>query len=271
MSSKKICLLCGEMVSASETIKHRNEYKSNYGFCKRCVYDKFEREDDIRDILRMLNIPYIDTLWNDIESSDRVRSLSSYLQAIAPKRNYKNFLDSEFVKVGNKNKFVVTDEIKERWGSSYTHAEYEILELKFQNLMKIKPPSTLLEENLYRDNVLIEKRLSESLINGTSKDIETLRKLYSQDLKALGLDVVRDNESDIEALGTRIAKWEQNAPLPEMSEEFKDVDRISRYITKFFQIPFKRAAGIATKEELEVLYQDDDDIIPRADGDDADG
>ena len=38
-----------------------------------------------------------------------------------------------------------------------------------------------------------------------------------------------DSDKDDFSLGVWIDKWEQDAPLPEIQEEFKDVDRIEQY------------------------------------------
>lgn len=268
-TGKVTCLICDRVVKDHETIKHRNRGMSDiYGYCKVCVHAKYNQDKSPQDILRMLNIPYIATLWYDVLAKHKDKALSAYFKAIAPKRQqYKDFLDSDFSDDSQKNTFQVTEKVIGRWGTSLSISQYQELEIKYEMLTKIKPPTTVLEESLYRDNVLIGVRLADALKTGQASDIEKLRKLYSSDLKALGLDLVKSNMDEVEAFGKRIAYWELTEPIPEMSSEFKDVDRIGRYLRKFFQIPFKRAMGVATKEEVEELYERDADIIPRLSSD----
>ena len=51
-------------------------------------------------------------------------------------------------------------------------------------------------------------------------------------------------DKDDFSLGVFIEKWEQNHPLPEIAEEFKDVDRIEKYFERIFVKPMRRTLGI---------------------------
>ncbi|HFI0463178.1 TPA: hypothetical protein ACGO1T_000522 [Streptococcus suis] len=264
------CVMCGNIVNYTDTIKNRNPMLPEYGYCKECISKKFSEDKGPRDVLRLINVPYVEKLWNDIVLTNPDKPLGGYLKAIAPKKQYKQFLDSEFVDTSNPDDFKITPKIIDRWGTGYDKRSYEELEVKYASLVKIKPPVTILEENMYRDNVLIEMRLQEALRAGTAGDIEKMRNLYTKDLKNLGLDVIKNNLDEVEALGSRIAKWELTRPLPNMEHEFSDTDRIHGYISKFFLKPLKRAFGVATNKDIEDIYKQDSDIIPRTDIDDSD-
>lgn len=258
-----MCIMCGSPVNYADTMKNRNPILPKYGYCKECILRKYHEDRNPRDVLRLINVPYVEKLWNDILLTNPDNPMGGYLKAIAPKKQYKQFLDSEFVDSSNPNEFKITETIISRWGIGREKRMYEELETKYASLVKIKPPVTILEENMYRDNVLIEMRLQEALKSGTATDIVNMRKLYTGDLKNLGLDVIKNNLDEVEALGLRIAKWELTEPLPFMEKEFRDSDRVNKYIDKFFLKPLKRAFGIATTQDLEDIYKQDPDIIPR--------
>ena len=97
MSDEKICILCGRSAKA-KTIRHRNsEYTDSVQFHSQCIKEKVERDGSPKDALRMLNIPYVDSLWNRIaEDGDHFEVITRYIKSIAPKSQYRTFFDSEF-------------------------------------------------------------------------------------------------------------------------------------------------------------------------------
>ncbi|MBS4462312.1 hypothetical protein JXA27_07035 [Aerococcaceae bacterium zg-B36] len=216
------------------------------------------------DILRMLNIPFIESIWVDMVRNDEIEyaHLSSYLKIIAPKKQYESFHDSE-VFIQNKKVFTVNEKIVERWGKGFSADEYETLEIDLDNLKRIKVPDTKHEEQMYIENVLLKKRYRTALADGTPNEIKGLKEAYTKDLKDLGLDISSTDLKGAEALGERIRYWENNDPLPEIDSQFEDVDNIEKYINKFFLIPMKRMFDKATAKDIEHLYTNEEDIIPQ--------
>lgn len=266
MSKKGLsCLLCGESKATSHFMKHRNDkFSKRLGFCKDCV-NKVDVNDQesVIDLFRMMNIPFVEEVWeNQFEDGDE-STLGKYLKAVATRREYKIFSDSLYgntndIESDTKSDVMVTPKMIDRWGSDSSLEEYQALERAYESLEKIKVPSTHQEEMRYVLNVKFKRALDQALDQGETKQVKGLRETYTKDLKELGLDVSSDD--DELSLGQRIREWERNLPIPEMGIEFEDVDGIEYYFNKYFTIPMKRVFGQATSQEISELYEMDGDL-----------
>lgn len=252
--------MCGEEKSDRYMNKHRNEsFNEDYGFCKDCMnmYTKDNDIDSVIDSLRMMNIPFVNYIWENAVDTGGNSVFSKYLQLIATQKRYSDFNDSEYdltADDGNHSFVEVTDEIIAKWGMRDDENEYIELEYLYNSLIKIKEPATLFEEKRYVQNVKLGKAVDTALETGDVKSVPQLRKAYADDLKDLGLDVKQSSEDDTRTLGVRIAEWERHDPIPE-SNEFDDVDNIKEYVSKWFLIPMKRVFGRASEEEINKLYE----------------
>lgn len=253
------CVICSKDKTDRYMFKHRNEnIDESFGFCKDCMNTKTEHNDIdiVVDSLRMMNIPFIGSVWESAVDSGGNSTFSKYLQLIATQKRYKDFNDSEFEDIvddGSHSTIEVTDEIIAKWGLRDSVEEYSELEYLYNSLVKIKEPATLFEEKRYAQNVKLGKAVDEALMTDI-KSVAQLRKAYADDLKDLGLDVKQSSEDDTRTLGVRIAEWERHDPVPEISE-FGDVDNIQGYISKWFLTPLKRVFGRASEEEINQLYE----------------
>lgn len=267
MSDEKICILCGRSAKA-KTIRHRNsEYTDSVQFHSQCIKEKVERDGSPKDALRMLNIPYVDSLWNRIaEDGDHFEVITRYIKSIAPKSQYRTFFDSEFDPQDDIIDFTVTDEMIIRWGAGLPKEDYLSAESKYAELASLKPPKTKYEEKRYVTNIKISNQLDYALDSGDTRSIKDLQKTYIDDLKNLGLDMSDINERNAtKSFGQRIEEWELNAPTPSIGKEFLDVDGIKDYIYKAFTIPSQR--NIIKLSDEEVQLQNDllDSEVPGID------
>lgn len=263
MSKTTACILCGEQRTPYQLSKHRNAMmNSKFGFCKECQKTVVDENDidSVFELLRMMNIPFVSHVWETAVENDG-QTFGNYLKLIATKKQYENFADSVYENDEHFNEkeeinFEVTNEIIARWGAR-ENSEYLELEKAYENLVRIKEPTSFLDQRRYIQNVQISKALSDSLRDGSkASDISALRKAYTDDLKDLGLDVVSAQKDEKRSLGQRIAEWEREEPIPSLGKEFEDVDNITGYIRKWFLTPMKRVFGRATEEEISELYEE---------------
>lgn len=243
-NGERFCVLCGESAKI-KNIRHRNEDMPDYfQFHSECLKEKFINDDyNPIDTLRMMNIPYVHEVWvsaventekNDLE---RQEAITKYLKMIGPKKQYKDFMDSVF----EPEEDSVTAELESRWGAGLTPEEYRVFENSYQNLVHLQPPKNLQDVNSYTITVRMEHLLKEALRNGDHKEIKDLQMSYDKQLKSIGLDSISLKDSSMEkSLGEKIQEWEQNGPLPEIEEDFKDIDNIKKYFDTFFLYPLLR-------------------------------
>lgn len=260
------CVLCGKSRTDRQLSRHRNEQlETNYGFCKSCLKDKVNDEDMIGviDMLRLMNVPFVSFVWENAVEKGGSSIFMKYLQLIATQKKYEDFSDSVYgdeddgsleTGTASMDTFVVTDEMISRWGIKEDKEEYAELEAKLSALRKIKEPSTTLELQRYVQNVKFGKTLDNAFDIGDSKQIPGLSKAYAAELKELGLNIDMSGQEEGQSLGMRIREWEMREPVPEPNE-FSDVDKIEKYIRKWFVIPMKRVFGQATEDEINMLYE----------------
>lgn len=259
------CIICGVKKKEYEVNSHRNEsLAEEFCFCKDCVNTLSKSDEGMVQVMRMMNIPFVNAIWESCKKDSPVNPLGTYLKTIPMKKMYKDFVDSEFDKEVKTSNIVITDEVISRWGngSEWDEEKYLDYEMALDDLKRIKMPMTALEEKRYIENVRLGKRLQQEIEGGKAGDIKALKLTYSQDLKELGLDLESASKEDSRTLGTRIRDWERNEPLPTISIEFEDVDRVKKYIDKYFVIPMKRVFNLASDDEIQSLYDIDPTLDP---------
>lgn len=268
-----ICAICGKKADYN-TIKHRNDFlHDKIAFHSSCIKKQFELDGyNPVNVLRILNIPFINHLWETVEESGNYETkdgmITEYIRIIGPRRMYKHFMDSEFEEINAVGEFQPTQEMVKRWGPKLDDISYLTLEETYNQLVKLKEPTTKSEESRYIQNAWLNKRLKDALMSGTSSDIKNMQAAYESDLKAIGLDSAsvsgRDNKK---SLGQRIAEWETEGPTPKLGDEFKDVDKIGRYLEKFFRKPVARNFNKLDAKEERDIDNYDSSIVPGSDDD----
>lgn len=240
---------------------------SNFAFHSECVKRQVQRDNfNPIDTLRLLNIPYVNPIWQSIIEDvtvDPYDYISRYIKAIGPRRAYVDFQDSEFGTVEEGDKFNITSEMRSRWGLGLSDNEYIELETSYQNLCELKEPTNKLDRDRYIANAWINRRKNEALQSGSPADIKNMMKAYEDDLKNIGLDsaAVQGTESK-KTLSQRIAEWEQEAPIPEISDEFNDIDNIEAYFKQFFLFPMLENMGKADTKMRSYMNKVRKSIIP---------
>lgn len=272
-AEKVVCLICGSNKTDRQILKHRNDKLSpDFGFCKSCLRKNVDDDDldSVIDMLRLMNIPFIQDVWENAIGKGGGSIFTKYLQLIATNKKFETFNESisemgilEEIEPATRmsgfsaseEEFEVTNDILAKWGTGKSVAEYIEYENLLDSLKRIKEPSSAIEEKRYVTNVKLGKALDDALSEGEHKSITGLRKAYVEDLEKLGLDTVNLGEEKGRTLGVRIRDWEESKPIPEPNE-FSDVDNITNYVNKWFTIPMKRVFGRASEAEISNLYED---------------
>lgn len=266
MSKKEIrCILCSQVKTPYQLAKHRNEQLSDEcGFCKDCINTYAEQGlENITNIFRLMNVPFVNETWDKALEIGGNNIFTKYLQLIATSRRHKDFLDSDIFDLDASGveqeeldtDFEVTTDVIERWGSRDSDREYMELELAYRSLVKIKEPTTLLEQKRYVQNVKLGKALDIALETGDVKVVPNLRTAYTKDLEELGLNIDMSGQEEGRSLGMRIKEWEMEAPIPTDSV-LDDVDGVKEYVSKWFTTQMKRVFGLASEEEITSLYEE---------------
>lgn len=262
MAQSKICILCGNEISASQALRHKNELLGRkFTICKVCANEKtdFTDEQSVINMCQLANLPFVHTLMVDVLEGSEDPTFGKYMRKLAPYKKYVDFADSQYgtstdMEPGKEVK--ITDDMILRWGDQDAKM-YPILERKLNRLMDIKPATTSLEVERYVQNIKLGEVLDASINNGDVKAIPQLRKAYDDDLKSIGLDeVLNSKDASAKSVGQRIKDAELKRPIPER-EEYDDPAGLKEYFNKYFVIPMKRTFGLANEEEVNSLYEDE--------------
>ena len=291
MSKKNMskCTCCGKVYEKSSGFYQSFSplYESNDNrmhICKDCVCKTFDRfvevfgdeEKALYRLTLLLDVYFDNSVLNVIYMNAR-RTNSNlakvYFQKINLSKQYKTktSLDSHELVVKEdftisednapkKSKKVenspITAEMIRRWGKGLDEEEYIYLEEKYQELIKVydhrSPVQKMLYENMARTQREAEKARKNGNLVAYEKMMSTLSKLMADgNIKPVQESGVTDDEA---CFGQFINKIENEEPIPEPLDFFKDIDGFKKYVTEWFIKPLAKVFELDSDSE-----EDEDD------------
>lgn len=256
-----------------------------FHLCKECVLRIVENrkndrqlpnetEESVKTMLQMMDKPYLDTLYQKTKvgvennSGERAKNsvFAAYLTQInsLPQYNKKTWANSDFgfgnmteeqIYEDNKKNSKLLDAAKKRFGvdTAYSYEELIWLEEQYQDWVSRYPCDSKSQEVLFKRLCCQELEINKTQKTGRStKDLDAA---FQSTMSSLG---IKPNQSNLDALadtltfGQLIDKWEQEKPIPEPEEEFKDVDKIGLYIDVFFKGHLSKMMGL--RNAFSTLY-----------------
>ena len=165
---------------------------------------------------------FLDTVRDEFEASKIVRTL-----------------DDSQIDMGDEEPFVVTKDMVRRWSTGMEPREYEFLEGEYAdwcNKVEVKSKS---QEELIKAICLAQLNVRRAQSLGNSKMVTDSMKSLTDLMANCNLTPRQASEtanssSTQMCLGQLIKRIEDEEPIPEPSEEFKDPDGIRKYISTFF-------------------------------------
>lgn len=238
-------------------------YVEHYGDEEKALY-RLTLLFDVYFDINVLNIVYL----NAKKTNSNLAKI--YFQKINSLKQYKGktSLDSmefipneDFIEEKSKNtkkkESPVTTEMLRRWGKGMSEEDYLYLEEKYQDLIEVydhrSPVQRMLYENISRTQFEAEKSRRNNNLVAYEKMMSTLSKLMTDgNIKPVQEQSVTDDDV---CFGQFINKIENEEPIPEPLDEFKDVDNFRKYITEWFIKPMARIfeldSGFSEEDELD--------------------
>ena len=268
-----------------------------YPVCKKCMDQFFiemteiysgNEEQAIKYICQMTGVYFNPSPLGASRKISQHRSrLSTYISKVQINpwigKTYIDTLKDEFEIEGN-NVIETFEDVKDSkntklktvkfFGTGFTDDDYQFLEDEYKDWTTRHECSTKSQEEVFKQicyaqlDILKAKRE-----NQPTKDLTRT----FQDLLAtanLQPKQTRDNTlAEQNTFGTLIRKWENERPIPEPDDEWKDVDGIAKYITVYFLGHLCKMMGIKNSYsrmyEAEMAkykvekpeYEDDDEAL----------
>lgn len=278
----KLCNGCGKDVKlidfySSASIFNKATGKVN--ICKSCLLGYVEPKqsnkydlDKVKSALRMIDKPFIQSLWDSSYNEANERGINVfrlYMKNIGMKDfrmlhwgNSEYDIDNSIVykdeeKVIVRDVELTEDEINDAvsiFGRGFSVEDYAWLIEEYQDFKNRYECDSKGMEMLLKQIVLTELDIEKRRANNEKVDaqLKTLQDLLgSSNLKPV--QETGANSIEQETFGTLIKKYENERPIPEPDERWKDVDGISRYVKVFFTGHLARMLG-KKDEDLEEVY-----------------
>lgn len=263
-TGKLKCLMCERLHtdSVNKYYKHKNKFvkSERYPLCKDCIDTYIGNKESegykerVIEILCELNLPFDHKTWETSGSEWRAGK-TSYIQKINSLEQYKNltFKDSNF---GLDQQFnlkcldtddSIDDEIRMFW-PEYEDVQIKELEMYYNNLTEGYECESLIQELLLKQIAITQYKLNRTANTKEYTDlVNTISKLMTD---ANVKPTQKNNTNQSEAIyGVWIKKIEDEEPIPEPLKEFKDVDKINKYIYKYFTSHFSKLFGLSSNSE----------------------
>lgn len=285
---KKICTACGEekAPNAGFYLSRSKLYKFNDGrmpICKECLSKLFRElnakySDEVKALyhLCMLFDIYFDKDLVEKSSSmekfsDEDNLLKSYMKNVNSLNQYK-FKDSmssdcivlddslindkvneiEEDSVIEEVSFQVDNKMKTRWGASLPVEDYMFLENKYKEFTDVYECRTPAQRLIFEQIAKCLLRGEKALKKDNDVAFEKMNNMVSKLMTDGNIKPIQEAsvaEDDTATWGKWINLIEQERPIGEPCEQFKDVDKISTYITKWFTRQMQRVFDLSTGEE----------------------
>ena len=275
------CHRCNEFRNSDAFYTDKSYASGLFPVCKKCLiemacdYDKktnqyFDNREKTMDVLKMMNLPYIDSLYQsaltstaeDIQDKHRNTAWIQFIVMIKSLPQYRgktwkdselpaDYLDKDQEEINENSRTL--KQAKKRFGDGYTNSDLLFLETEYQDWVKRYACENKAQEILFKR--ICFKELEIDKAQKSNKDTKELDKTL-QDL--MGSMALKPNQNNSNALteaktfGQLIQKWENEKPIPEPDNDFKDVDKIGTYIDVFFKGHLSKMMGL--KNAFTPLY-----------------
>lgn len=219
--------------------------------CKKCCGVILEEKgfEGFQSLLRMLNKPLYQDLFKG-DFGDYIKNVNSLPQY---KGVYYNDSDrfKEIKSVENQRKVkpknISEEELvasQDFWGHGFTELQYIFLNTEYDDYLNRYDVEAKAMEDLIKEICLTRLDIRDRRSEG--KDVDKQQKTLQDLLGSSNLKPVQEtgaNAVEQETFGTLIKKYENERPIPEPDEKWKDVDGIGKYIRVWFLGHLARMTG----------------------------
>lgn len=271
-----MCPVCGDFKKRDTAFYNDNRYITGKNpICKECLLkiaeqrkkDKdapSETKESVQKVLQILDRPYDDDFYekcvkgakDGVKEKNRNSPFATYITAIMslPQWQNKTYSDSDFgssieTTELTEEEIAMNEELlrkaKDRFGRDYNNVDLLFLEKEYEDWTARNPCETKTQELLFKR--ICFKELEIDKLQKDGKDTKEADKTLQELLASSQLKPSQNAANaltDAKTFGQLIEKWENEKPIPEPLEEFKDVDRIGLLIDVFFKGHLSKMMGL---------------------------
>lgn len=268
-----ICPVCGNPQRADEAFYMDDRFVGRrFPICKRCLQKMVEQrktdkdepnetKESVMKVLQLLDRPYLDDTYEQcikgaadgLKEKNRRSPFATYIVMMAslPQFKDKKWKDSilptnqiEDEEQINENSRILK-QAKKRFGDGYSNSDLMFLETEYQDWIKRYACENKAQELLFKR--ICFKELEIEKAQKANRDTKELDKTLQDLMGSMSLKPNQNNSNaltEAKTFGQLIQKWEDEKPIPELEDEFKDVDKIGLYIDVFFKGHLSKMMGL---------------------------
>lgn len=275
-----LCNKCNEFKLSKFFYTDRSYSSGHFPVCKECLQMMSEQRDNIRKpvnetkesfqkVLRFMDKPYVDRLFEriykkkmEVRPNDAVGEISilpNYMTVINsfPQYSGKTWENSEFGDITSIDeedieatrivKSTVLDG-KKHFGSGFSEEELMFLETEYKDWISRYECNTKAQEKVFRALCMNELQRMNAIKKGNpTKDLDRTYQDWMDSGNLKPKQNSMDTMSEAQTFGTLIQKYENEKPLPEIDDDFKDIDKIGLYDEVFFRGHMAKALGLKNR------------------------
>jgi hypothetical protein len=285
VKNKRQCTCCGDHFNLNDfyiSFAPQNKYFGRLNTCKSCIDDIYAELVRINDsykkalyrLCQIFDMPFIHTLYEASEKQatkqhaginriyfQKINSIGDTNGKAGIFSASDKWLDDGNIVIGQTTEqiycpteidesFEVTKEMMYFWGVGLDKQDYYLLETEYQDwCLRYEVDSKSMEmlvKQICLQNFDINKRRAKG--EKVDTQLKTLQDLLaSSNIKPV--QEMAQGDRTISTWGEWVRKIEEQEPIPEATEEFKDPDGIRKYIDIWFVKHFARIFGLLTEND----------------------
>lgn len=152
-------------------------------------------------------------------------------------KTFDTTMDEERDSNEDELRFTVSKKVRKFFGEGFENSDYEFLNDQYNDWVSRYECKTKAQEDLFKDLSFVQLNEVKAQRSGDIKKVNECVDAKQRIMKSQAITPLQRNDSalgDQNTFGTLIKKWENENPIPEPAEEWKDVDGIVFYITVYF-------------------------------------
>lgn len=276
-----LCPKCNTWQKAETGFYYDKDYATNrYPTCKRCIQmaveqrktdreEPNETKESVMKVCQRMNRVFDENFYNEcvkgaldsVKEKNRQSPFATYITAIQSLPNWrgKSWEDSIFLDEVNQSDEDINENsriikaARKRFGTEYSLADLHFLETQYEDWVQRYTCENKAQELLFQR--IAHTQLAIEKAQRSGKDTDKLDKTLQDLMASNAIKPSSSNSnsySDAKTFGQLIELWEETKPIPEVEDDFKDVDNIALYTDVFYRGHLAKMMGL--KNGYSALY-----------------
>ena len=261
---KKICTCCGKELQLKEFYKSASTmYDGKLPICKNCLADRYNTLlttyegssiDAFKHLMMNLDEYFDQELYDTCVMKYGINFIGEYMRLVNGTKERRdktslnnNLSTSETRDVALDDGTVVSEDLILRWGRNRKKDDYLLLEKRYKQKLEDYPSDKPAEKAIIRSMCLLELDIEDARVKD-KKSVPQLEKALADKFKQLGInpsDNSMYDEQSILMFGTMMGIFENEKPIMDKQDLYKDVDEMNYYWYRNLVVPTMKAWEMA--------------------------